>query len=195
MNYEQHFDSFLKYRGRDLNGVGSAEVGNWCKHFSNKKVLDIGCGTGIPISILFNQNKNEMYGIDHSPKMIHAFQRNLPQASYECGNILTSEFFNMKFDIIIAWGVLFCFNSREQDLILSKISSHLNTDGEFLFTAPIQKAKWTDIMTGQQLESLGREQYINLFKTKGLELQREFQDSGENDYFLLKKIVGKHKEL
>ena len=50
-------------------------------------------------------------------------------------------------------------------------------------------------MTGQQLESLGREHYINLFKTKGLELQREFQDSGENDYFLLKKIVGKHEEL
>ena len=195
MNYEQHFDSFLKYRGRDLNGVGSTEVGNWSRHFSNKKVLDIGCGTGIPISILFDQSENVIYGIDDSPKMIQAFQRNLPHATYECENILTSEFFTMKFDIIVAWGVLFCFNSREQDLILSKISNHLNTHGKFLFTAPIQKSKWTDIMTGQQLESLGREQYLNLFKIKGLELEREFLDSGENHYYLLKKIVGKHKEL
>lgn len=195
MNYEQHFDSFLKYRGRDLNGVGSTEVGNWSRHFSNKKVLDIGCGTGIPISILFDQSENVIYGIDHSPKMIQAFQRNLPQATYECKNILTSEFFTMKFDIIVAWGVLFCFNSREQDLLLSKISNHLNVHGKFLFTAPIQKSKWTDIMTRQQLESLGREQYLNLFKNKGLELEREFQDSGENHYYLLKKIVGKRKEL
>ena len=50
-------------------------------------------------------------------------------------------------------------------------------------------------MTRQQLESLGREQYLNLFKNKGLELEREFQDSGENHYYLLKKIVGKRKEL
>ncbi len=103
---------------------------------------------------------------------------------------MTSEFFNVKFDIIIAWGFLFCFNSIEQELILSKISTHLNTDGEFLFTAPIQKSKWTDIMTGQQLESLGREQYINLFKIKGLELQREFQDRGENHYYEMKKNCG-----
>ena len=81
MNYEQHFDSFLKNRGRDLNDPGSAEVRNWYRHFSNKKVLGIGCGTGIPISILFNQNKNAMYGLDHAPKMIQTFQRNLPQAT------------------------------------------------------------------------------------------------------------------
>ena len=39
MNYEQHFDFFLKNRGRDLNDPGSAEVRNWYRHFSNKKIF------------------------------------------------------------------------------------------------------------------------------------------------------------
>ena len=46
-----------------------------------RRFLDIGCGTGIPISILFNQNKNAMYGLDHAPKMIQTFQRNPPHAT------------------------------------------------------------------------------------------------------------------
>lgn len=188
MNYERHFDSFLKYRGKDLSGVGSIEIGHWCKHFSDKSVLDIGCGTGIPISILFDQNKNNIYGIDHSPRMIQAFQKNLPEANSECEDILSSDFFNLKFDIIIAWGVLFCFNAEEQNLILAKVSKHLKSNGKFIFTAPTQKAFWTDVMTGQQLESLGRDKYLGLFKITGLKLEKEFEDSGENHYYELSKV-------
>ena len=120
--------------------------------------------------------------------MIQAFQKNLPEANSECEDILSSDFFNLKFDIIIAWGVVFCFNAEEQNLILTKVSKHLKSNGKFIFTAPTQKAFWTDVMTGQQLESLGRDKYLNLFEITGLKLEKEFQDSGENHYYELSKV-------
>ncbi|WP_229253649.1 hypothetical protein [Dyadobacter sp. NIV53] len=49
--YENHATTFIRCRSKGVDGVGAASVRNWARSLpSNARVLDIGCGTGDPIS-------------------------------------------------------------------------------------------------------------------------------------------------
>nr|WKN38854.1 class I SAM-dependent methyltransferase [Tunicatimonas sp. TK19036] len=182
--YESIAPAFIERRGKAVSGIGMLSVQNWAQKLSyGSSVLDLGCGTGIPISKVLVEAGMKVYGIDASPTMIGAFRQNFPNIPMACESVEESAFFNLPFDAIIAWGLMFLLPEDVQTLVIQKVGRSLLTGGKFLFTAPYQKIEWKDSMTGQSSRSLGREKYQELLSSSGLSLIEEFEDEGENHYF------------
>lgn len=182
--YEEQAANFIQHRGQASNGVGSSSVRDWAKSLpKGSHVLDLGCGTGIPISKVLIEEGLSVYGIDASPSLVEAFQQNFPNTPVACESVEESSFFNRKFDGIIAWGLMFLLPEQSQHLLIEKAANALQTGGRFLFTSPYQIAEWNDILTGQLSISLGVEKYRELLSAAGFNQIKEFDDEGENHYY------------
>ncbi|ADB38218.1 class I SAM-dependent methyltransferase [Spirosoma linguale] len=184
--YEEIAARFIMTR---TQAIGSSSVRDWAKTLPpNATVLDLGCGSGMPIAKLLLEEGMNVYGLDASPTMIQTFQLNFPALPAACEGVEDSLFFNRHFEAIIAWGLLFILPMEVQQLVLQKAAAALPTGGKLLFTAPAQAAKWTDMMTGQESISLGAEQYKLLLAASALILVEEFDDEGENHYYHAVKV-------
>ena len=94
-----------------------------------------------------------------------------------------SPFFNRTFDGIIAVGLIFLLSEETQRTLIPKMAAALDPGGKLLFTAPLDKVEWKDIMTEQDSRSLGADQYRGLISASGLSIDEEFHDEGGNHYF------------
>lgn len=97
-------------------------------------ILDIGCGTGLPLMKRMVDFEANVTGIDISSEMIQKAKANVPGASIIEGDILTINF-EETFDGILAWDSLFHLPLDQQEQAIRKIASLLKPNGIFLFTA------------------------------------------------------------
>jgi len=182
--YEGIADIYINGRGRAVNGIGSSTASAWARTLNpGSVVLDIGCGTGIPVTKILQDEGLTAYALDASPTMIAAFRRNFPNVPVACEPVERSSFFNRSFDGIIAVGLIFLLSEETQRLLIPKMAAALNPGGRLLFTAPLYKVEWKDIMTEQRSRSLGAEEYRALITASGLLIIDEFADEGGNYYF------------
>jgi cyclopropane fatty-acyl-phospholipid synthase-like methyltransferase len=187
--YEQIAPIFIKGRGQAVNGIGKSSVVKWAQKLPAKSVvLDLGCGTGIPVSMVLIDAGMTVYAVDASPTMVKTFRQNFPNHAVACEAVENSSFFNRKFDAIIAWGLIFLLPPEEQEIVIQKAANALKTGGKFLFTATGKRNEWKDAMTDHHSISLGPEKYKELLEASGLSLVDEFEDEGENHYFDTVKI-------
>jgi SAM-dependent methyltransferase len=182
--YEGIAEIYIKGRGRAVNGIGSSTARAWAQTLNRSSaVLDIGCGTGIPVTKILLDEGLTAYALDASPTMIEAFRQNFPNVPVACEPVERSPFFNRSFDGIIAVGLIFLLSEETQRALIPKMAAALNPGGRLLFTAPLYKMEWKDAMTEQLSRSLGAEQYRELLSASGLSIVDELDDEGENHYF------------
>lgn len=55
-------------------------------------VLDLGCGTGVPISQVLIERRFKLYGLDASPTIVLAFRTRFPGVPVECADVEDSGF-------------------------------------------------------------------------------------------------------
>ncbi len=177
-------DEFIKIR----SNTGANTVREWSLNLpSNAHILDIGAGSGIPITQVLADLGLTVSAIDASPKLAKAFKSNFPTFEIACEPIEESQFFNQKYDGILVVGLMFLLPKDVQNTIFSKIADALKVGGSFLFSAPTQKCSWEDLLTGQKSYSLGIEAYTALLDNAGLELKTQYLDEGENNYYEAEK--------
>jgi SAM-dependent methyltransferase len=187
--YEGIATIFVEGRGRAFNGIGASSVRRWAQTIApGAAVLDLGCGTGIPVSKNLIDEGMVVYGIDASPTLANAFHKNFPDMPIACEAVEDSLFFDRKFDAIIAWGLLFLTTEEVQMKLIKKAAMALVPGGKLLFTAPPKAIVWADAMTEQNSRSLGAEKYKELISASGLFLIEEFEDEGENHYYNAVKL-------
>src|SRR5215467_12783749 len=113
--YEGIAEIYINGRGRALRGIGSSAVRAWAKTIpAGSVILDLGCGTGLPVSKIFIDEGMTVYGIDASPTMVKMFHQNFPNMPIACEAVEDSLFFDRKFDAIIAWGLIFLLPAESQ---------------------------------------------------------------------------------
>lgn len=182
--YEGIARTFIQIRGQATDGIGISSVRKWAQTFAKgSSLLDLGCGTGIPISKVLLDEGMFVYGIDASATLIEAFKENFPDSSAACEAVEESTFFNRKFEGVISWGLLFLLSAEIQATVIPKVAEALRFGGRFLFTAPSVVAEWEDTLTGGRSVSLGAEKYREILAASGLLLIEEFEDEGENHYY------------
>lgn len=116
--------------------IGVSEVTEFARSLApGSKILELGCGDGIPISNCLIKNGFNLFVIDSSSMMIDKFRSNFPDVPAQCSRIQDSAFFNTAFDAVVSWGVFFHLTHSDQELAISKISKSLNAGGKFLFTS------------------------------------------------------------
>ncbi|TQV78826.1 class I SAM-dependent methyltransferase [Exilibacterium tricleocarpae] len=180
--WEEIAGDFIAAREQSSIGVDVARA--WAQTLPNgAAILDLGCGTGVPIALALSKDGFRIYGVDASPTIIAEFKRRLPQMSAACEPVETSPFFGRSFDGIVSIGLVFLLSADAQRRLIFRAAAALDPGGHFLFTSPSPVCEWTDLMTGRKSRSLGEETYIRLLSEAGLDLVGNAVDEGENYYF------------
>jgi SAM-dependent methyltransferase len=146
------------------------------------RVLDVGCGTGVPLAHVLVRRGASVFGVDSSPKMIDRFRRNCPGAAAECATIQTSSFIDLTFDAAVAWGVLLHLSEAEQEEAIAKVARALVPAGTFLFTAAREAGCVRSPMNGVMFSyrSLGVAAYRRLLRAHGCQVLDEHTDPADN---------------
>jgi SAM-dependent methyltransferase len=178
--YEALAETFMRIRNRR---IGPAVVREWCRSLPpGSEVLDLGCGSGAPITEVLVEAGFAVYGVDASPTMMHAFQERFPEAQAECCAVEKSALFAKTFDAAIAWGLMFLLPAEVQVTVIAKVAKALKPGGRFLFTSSREPVRWKDGMTDEESVSLGAEAYEALLLAQGLAVTGHAVDEGENYY-------------
>lgn len=179
------------FESRRQSQVGAVEVRNWAATLpEGAAVLDLGCGHGVPITETLVQQGCAVYAVDASPRLVAAFRGRFPDVPVMCEAIEDSAFFDRQFDGAVAWGVMFLLPIDIQARVIASVSRALKPDASFLFTSPGQECSWPDMLTGQESISPGAAAYRRMLEAVGFRLSREFEDEGENHYYVATKGPG-----
>jgi 2-polyprenyl-3-methyl-5-hydroxy-6-metoxy-1,4-benzoquinol methylase len=110
--YEAIADAFT--HARTLS-IGPSIVRKWATRLQpGTSILDIGCGSGIPISETLLQEGFTVYPVDASEALVAKFRERFPDAAVECNSVEESSFFNRTFDAVLAWGLMFLLPADTQ---------------------------------------------------------------------------------
>ena len=147
---------FITGHGRNSSGVGASVVAGWSETLpGGGTVLDLGCGTGVPISQVLIERGFKVYGVDASPTIVAAFRARFPGVPVECADVEDSDFFTRTFDGVVAWGLFFLLDAEVQRGLIKKFAGVLQSGGRSLFTAPNESGSFPpDVMTGRPQFSL-----------------------------------------
>jgi len=183
--YEGVAREFLAGRGGPRSaGIGANAVRNWARTLPpGAAVIDLGCGSGLPITQVLVAEGLNVYGIDAAPTFVQAFRRNFPNTPVACEAVEESTFFERTFDAVLAWGLMFLLTPEDQRRLLTRIAGILTPGGRLLFTSCAEPVVWNDAMTGLESRSLGAEEYRRLLGAAGLSVTAEYEDEGQNHYF------------
>ena len=159
------------------------------------KILDIGCGTGYPITKYLSDNGFSIIGIDISENMLQKVnEKDIKNAVfYLC------DFFRHKpneiYDGIIAYDSFFHFPKEKQNKIYKKLSNWLNIGGYILFTHGKENNEIKGNMFGKifYYSSLGTKEVHKLLIESGFEIvlsiENYKEENIENDLIIIAKKI------
>ncbi len=165
--------------------IGAALVRSWANDRLPQlaTILDIGCGSGVPIAQSLVREGFAVWGVDASPSLISAYRLNVPDMPAVCEPVQDSSFFDRVFVGVISIGLVFLLCESDQRKLLGRVASVLEPGGRFLFSAPRGVCRWNDTLTGRASMSLGADVYAEHLTSVGLRLNDCHSDEGGNNYY------------
>jgi len=164
--------------------IGLATVRRWAASLPRGgSVLDVGSGSGEPLTAFLIEEGFDVSAVDASPKMVAAFRRRFPGVEIACEPAEYSHFFNRTFNGVLAVGLIFLLPQDNQRELIQRMAAALKPDGRLLFSAPRRACVWDDLTTGQSSLSLGAAKYRRIVASAGLHLVGEHLDEGGNNYY------------
>src|SRR5581483_4067018 len=124
--YEAIASLYLEARGNAPGGIGAPEIADWARTLPpGATVLDIACGTGLPVTLALINCGLNVYALDASPSMVAAFRRNFPNVPVECSAVEDFDFFGRTFDAAVSWGLMFLLEPETQRNLIATVAAHL----------------------------------------------------------------------
>ncbi len=159
------------------------------------RVLDIGCGHGVPLTKALSASGHRVIGLDGATNMLRRLRGNCPHTPVVKGLAQACPFAPRTFDAAIAWGVLFHLPQAEQVKTIASVSRVLKSDAPFLFTAGYPDAlddspDHVGMMNGVEFHyySFTKDGYRRILGDHGLSLVDFHTDRGKNGYYVARKI-------
>lgn len=131
-------------------------------------ILDLGCGTGMPMMGYLLSQGMQVTGVDASHRMLEIAKNNLPFADFWQADMRELSL-GEKFDAIIAWHSFFHLPSDDQPAMFDVFKKHLNPGGILMFTSGKELGEAWGMNGGENLfhASLDKDQYQSLLETRG----------------------------
>jgi SAM-dependent methyltransferase len=125
-HYERAFGSDTKY-------------GTWIEELLGRipdagRILDVGCGTGVPVARSLTAAGHRVTGVDISEVQIRRAQELVPQAEFIRADATALAFEPQTFDAVVSLYALIHIPIREQRMLLERIAVWLRPGGWFLGT-------------------------------------------------------------
>lgn len=183
--YEAIAEDYMRAR----SDTGAALIGAWAANLpKGASVLDLGCGHGDPYMSVLLKAGLKVAAIDASPSLVAAFQERYPSVEIACDPVQDSRFFGRQFDAVLAVGLIFLLPENEQLSVIRKMSAALRPQGKVLFSAPLEKGSWADLLTTRQSISLGEMAYKAALKDAGFADIESLTDQGGSHYYSARKV-------
>ncbi len=150
------------------------------------KILDVGCGTGIPNARFLVGKGFEVIGIDISENLLEIARNNVPEGLFQLTDIMTYET-ESKFAGILAWDSLFHLKIDEHEAAFAKLADMLAPGGVLLFTHGGAEGEIEGEMYGEKFtySSIGPLKIKSLLLSLGLTiLWWEHNTADENGYLV-----------
>ncbi len=106
------------------------------------RVLDLGCGAGVPATKLLTERNFDVLGIDISAVQIERARRLVPKARFVQADMVTWEHEPASFDAVVSFYALIHVPLQDQRTLLPKIRGWLRPAGYLL--AIVGAERWTD---------------------------------------------------
>src|ERR1051325_9920322 len=157
------------------------------------RVLDLGCGNGVPLTAALVDAGYSVVGLDSSNAMLARFHRNLADTAVVRADARQCPFKPGTFDAAVSWGMMFHMTRAEQSLALANLTHVLKPGAPFHFTAAEiptvanPDPGITGTMNGVTFHYYAVASYRELLAAHGFELIERFDDPGANSYFVARK--------
>jgi len=164
--------------------IGLVTIRKWAASLPRGgSVLDVGAGSGEPLTATLIEEGFDVSAVDASPTMVAAFRRRFPGVEVACEPAERSHFFDRTFDGALAIGLVFLLPADSQRELIRRMAAALKPGGRLLFSSPREVCVWHDALAGQPSSSLGADEYQRIIASSGLHLMGEHVDEGENHYY------------
>ncbi|TSC66803.1 MAG: methyltransferase type 11 [Microgenomates group bacterium Gr01-1014_80] len=97
-------------------------------------ILDLGCGAGLPIDRYLIDRGFRIVGVDLSEKQIELAKKNIPQATYEVGDISALQDGQYQVNAVVSFYAIFHTPREKHQDIIKRIHSFLVDGGLILIT-------------------------------------------------------------
>ncbi|THH39092.1 class I SAM-dependent methyltransferase [Aliishimia ponticola] len=166
--YEAEAERFDQDRSRRLFEA------RWLVRFSDGlprggQVLDLGCGSGEPISAWLIAEGFALTGMDFAPAMLEIARARWPQAEWLPGDMRTLDLAS-RYDGIVAWNSFFHLTRDEQRACLPRLARHLAPGGHLLVTVGDSDGETTGRVGEFEVyhASLSLAEYASILEANGL---------------------------
>ena len=158
-----------------------------------RRVLDLGCGPGLPMARYLSDRRAQITGVDGAPAMVDLFRANLPRAEAVCADMRGLDL-GRQFDVILAWNSFFHLGPGDQRAMFPVFAAHAAPKAVLMFTAGPCAGEPIGQIDGAPVYhcSLEPEDYAALLDENGFDLLRfapEDPDCNGHTVFLARRRV------
>jgi SAM-dependent methyltransferase len=187
--YDLMADWYCRDRGQTVGVTEALALAATLRRRS--RVLDLGCGNGVPISEALVKAGYRVVGLDSSIGMLAHFRDNLSSTPVVRGDARLCPFLDGAFDAAISWGMMFHLSRGDQAAVAASVSRVLIPGAPFLFTGTeIEDADdggITGTMNGVTFRYYAVPSYRTLLAEHGFTLVDVHDDLGVSTYYLAQK--------
>ena len=137
----------------------------------NSRILDVGCGSGLPIARFFSENGHQIVGFDLSERLIQLARKNVPSGRFYVGDMLSFKPQGY-FDAVVAWDSVFHVEPSKHAEVYSNFTNWLNSGGWLLTSLGGEAGEFTAPMFGHgfYFGGLDPEEASKLLETQGINI-------------------------
>lgn len=135
------------------------------------RVLDIGCGAGVPIARELVRRGFGVTGVDGAPEMLALFRRNVPEAAAALADMRALDLAD-RFAGMLAWDSLFHLSPADQRAMVARFRAHAAPGAALMFTSGPAAGEAIGAIEGEPLyhASLDPADYRALLGAAGFDL-------------------------
>ena len=133
-----------------------------------RRVLDLGCGPGLPIAAYLSDRGCAVTGVDGAGSMVALFRQNLPRAAAVEADMRGLEL-GEKFEVVLAWNSFFHLSADDQRGMFATFAAHAAPRAVLMFTSGPSAGEAIGEVEGQPVyhASLDPEEYRKLLVDNG----------------------------
>lgn len=169
--YDRHARAWSRYRGDRL--VERAWLDRFVASLPDqyRAILDVGCGTAVPVDQYLIDQGCQLYGVDSSSAMIAMARTRFPDHRWDVAD-MRSLAVNGTFGGIIAWDSLFHLSPHHQRRMFATFAQHAAAGAVLMFNSGPSAGEQIGTYQGEPLyhASLDPSEYRSLLAANGFEV-------------------------